>query len=549
VPNAGCRSCEVEEHARRSKSTMYNPTMDFSQASVHHFDPASMPNAFISAPRAMTLGAMSDAGFRGDQSQASEDEAGKARQYSSAVGSDASIDHSGHPVARPSPGFPVARAPYEPVSLQEGMQSRLAKDILRFLDATITQLRKQDPCKQAAIERMTRLVNTMWPRAQVKLYGSNVAGLSLPSSDLDFVICLPAVHKKAVAVAPGVLEGRNAINETSQKLLARTLKGESWIDPRSMKLIEKTAVPVIKVSTKDTRARMLQLDITFDSPGHHGIAALDLVSQIMQELPMIRPLVIVLKQFLNHRGLLTAYTGGLSSYGLFLLVTRYLQEQPSSWGDCGSLLMGFLDFYGNNVSSTSFAWHGSHVDHNTFSLPTLSFQFDPRSTGISVRTRLYFSRQTGPPAHTHAGPRQSPPWRPLGHTAPPNQFFRRNSFSDKGNVDSVRGPTPELSTRPPFQMHMPAGSSHHPEPNSFEHAMPYTLDTLLVEDPLNESNNVGRNAFRIFSVLRAFSDAHRALVASLEWDSQSTGEFHDDNEYPLLKCLLQNEDVVFNDLL
>ena len=85
----------------------------------------------------------------------------------------------------------------------------------------------------------------------MKLYGSYISGLCLPSSDLDFVVCLPAVHKKDLALAPGVLEGRNAINETSQKLLARELKGESWIDPRSIKVIERTAVPVIKVSTKD----------------------------------------------------------------------------------------------------------------------------------------------------------------------------------------------------------------------------------------------------------------------------------------------------------
>jgi hypothetical protein len=78
--------------------------------------------------------------------------------------------------------------------------------------------------------------------------------------------------------------------------------------------------------------------------------------------------------------------------------------------------------------------------------------------------------------------------------------------------------------------------------------LPYMLDPLWVEDPLNASNNVGRNAFRIFSVLRAFSDAHRALVASLEWDMQSAGECHDEGRYPLLKFLLQNEDVVFNDL-
>ena len=133
-------------------------------------------------------------------------------------------------------------------------------------------------------------------------------------------------------------------------------------------------------------------------------------------------------------------------------------------------------------------------------------------------------------------------------SASSTQFFRRNSFSDKGNVDAVRGATPAMSTRPPFPMQMPPGAAHHAQSHPFEHNMPYTLDPLLVEDPLNESNNVGRNAFRIFSVLRAFSDAHRALMASLEWDMQSTAEFHEDNEYPLLKCLLQNEDVVFKNL-
>lgn len=57
---------------------------------------------------------------------------------------------------------------------------------------------------------------------------------------------------------------------------------------------------------------------------------------------MIRPLVLVLKQFLLDRGLLTAYTGGLSSYCLFLMVAKYCQEQVPIWNDCGSLLMGYV---------------------------------------------------------------------------------------------------------------------------------------------------------------------------------------------------------------
>ena len=80
---------------------------------------------------------------------------------------------------------------------------------------------------------------------------------------------------------------------------------------------------------------------------------------------------------------------------------------------------------------------------------------------------------------------------------------------------------------------------------SLGHGRPFTFDPLFVEDPLSSGNNVGRNAFRIFQVQRAFSDAHRALVASLEWDITSSGELHDDVDYPLLKCLLHSEDVLY----
>lgn len=177
-------------------------------------------------------------------------------------------------------------------------------------------------------------------------------------------------------------------------------------------------------------------------------------------------------------------------------------------------------------------------------------KFDPRSTGISVKNRQYFSRFSGPIGVNSVAPTQVS-WRPLGiRPLPTTQFFRRYSFSDKGTIDAHQGANPSVIVRQAIPA--PVANTHKPPvpPNGdIEHAtMPYTLDPLLIEDPLNESNNVGRNAFRIFSVLRAFSDAHRALVASLEWDLQSTAEFQDDGEYPLLRCLLQNEDVVFNDI-
>ena len=317
---------------------------------------------FQTIPKATNPGAMSDAGYRADfESHASEDDmTGRyihSRPISSvatAAGSDISFEHSSpHYGNSAGVAFPPTRELYDPVSLH-GMQSRLATDVLRFLDSINLQLRQQENSRQKALSRMTRLVKAVWPRAQVKLYGSHATGLCLPCSDLDFVVCLPAVHKNTLALTPGALEGQNAINESSQRLLHRKLKGENWIDQKSMKLIEHTMVPVIKFTTKDAKSRVLQLDITFDGPEHHGLEAIMLVNDILEDLPMIRPIVIVLKQFLSDRGLLTAFTGGLSSYCLFLMVARYLQEQDSSWGDCGSLLLGFLDFYGNHVSSSTF---------------------------------------------------------------------------------------------------------------------------------------------------------------------------------------------------
>ena len=532
------------------------PAFDYTQGYVQptlfgaaSFDPECMPPFF---QKGQAVGAMSDAGVhRGEyESQFSEDEdqfgkvayAENGRRLSSGhtlAGSDVSIEptSSSHalqgPVGLPAPLSKDSHG----AGTGAGLQTRLTQDIFRFVASTDIQHRKLDRTRNAAVERMTRLVNTLWPRAQVKVYGSHVTALCLPSSDLDFVICLPAVHKNAPAVAPGVLEGRNAINETSQKLLARKLKGESWIDPRSMKLIERTVVPVIKVATKDTRARTVQLDISFDSTEHHGLEAVVMVKQIMEDLPMIRPLVLVLKQFLLDRALLTAYTGGLSSYCLFLMVARYLQEQPSSWVDCGSLLMGFLDFYGNC--------------------------FDPRCTGISVGRRQYFTRPNyaatqGQAAGQHmwAGVSPSPAVIPSPASAARGNtdFYRRNSFGENRSVDGLRGATgsPHIKS-PRFQSHggarygtrMPPPAVHVPVEVPMDHAMPFTFDPLFVDDPLSYGNNVGRNAFRIFQVQRAFSDAHRALVASLEWDIQSTGDLHENNDYPLLKCLLQSEDVFY----
>jgi len=207
----------------------------------------------------------------------------------------------------------------------------------------------------------------------------------------------------------------------------------------------------------------------------------------IQEFPLVRPLLLVLKQFLLDRGLLTAYTGGLSSYCLFLMVTRYLQEQSSSIGDCGSLLMGFLDFYGNC--------------------------FDPGVTGISVLRRQYFSRQ-----NTEQMAQIEQNQDEANHYSFPTGDAARGNLVERGMDDgascrssgkiSVKSSPSKFALKPPRIQNRSTSTLHtlhktnqqnHP-PRVEQTGRPFSFDPLFVEDPLTSTNNVGRNAFRINQV-------------------------------------------------
>lgn len=76
----------------------------------------------------------------------------------------------------------------------------------------------------------------------------------------------------------------------------------------------------------------VNLDVSFEGPRHNGVASSRYVVGRLAELPALRPLALALKQGLSERNLSDAYTGGLSSYALFLMVTRYVEEAAPNAG-------------------------------------------------------------------------------------------------------------------------------------------------------------------------------------------------------------------------
>ncbi|KAL8263520.1 hypothetical protein R6Q59_021650 [Mikania micrantha] len=246
-----------------------------------------------------------------------------------------------------------------------------------------------------AVKRVTRSLQVLWPRSRTNIFGSNATGLSLPTSDVDLVVCLPPVRNLEPIKEAGILEGRNGIKETCLQHAARYLANQEWVKNDSLKIVENTAIPIIMLVVevpcdaivsvdqeisargdggKHTDVQSIRIDISFKSPSHTGLQTTELVKQLTEQFPAATPLALVLKQFLADRSLDQSYSGGLSSYCLILLITRFLQHEHhygrSISQNFGGLLMDFFYFFGN--------------------------VFDPRRMRISVQgSGVYIDRERG----------------------------------------------------------------------------------------------------------------------------------------------------------
>lgn len=67
----------------------------------------------------------------------------------------------------------------------------------------------------------------------------------------------------------------------------------------------------------------LPIDISLNQL--NGISAGKIVNSYLAALPAVRPLVLVIKSFLNQRGMNEVYSGGLGSYSVICLVISFLQ--------------------------------------------------------------------------------------------------------------------------------------------------------------------------------------------------------------------------------
>ena len=127
------------------------------------------------------------------------------------------------------------------------------------------------------------------------------------------------------------------------------LKEQKWI--KQMVITENLSIKILRIITCEAYSE-LSIDISVDSSKHNGLKCVNLIKSYLKEYSVLKPITIALKAILQSANLHNPNKGGLSSYGLILMVVSYIQSQKENFSLkneqdlCGKIFYGFLKHYG-----------------------------------------------------------------------------------------------------------------------------------------------------------------------------------------------------------
>lgn len=208
------------------------------------------------------------------------------------------------------------------------------QDILDFYEYNREKMRINRMIVDKLFETIKYLVNSYLIDYDVNIFGSYSTNLCLDWSDLDIVLVSKTGNH----------------DPTALRKLCGIIQLQPW--KKSCILVENTTIPVVKIVTTDIFMNY-HIDISVQDSKHFGLKCVELVKLYLKEYEVLDLLIISLKNLLKCAGLNDPYKGGLSSYGLILLVVSFLQNQEDQ-GKCilkesmnlGRLFMEFLYYYG-----------------------------------------------------------------------------------------------------------------------------------------------------------------------------------------------------------
>ncbi|RHY44375.1 hypothetical protein DYB34_000443 [Aphanomyces astaci] len=341
------------------------------------------------------------------------------------------------------------------------LQARLHAEVSAFGAAHHTSAQLRRPGVLRVLEVVARIVQTAWPQAAVEPYGSFATHLNLPSSDVDLVV--GPFHSVRT-------DSLGDVQQLGDLLAAHSSSSCSDVTFTSIQILAHAAIPLLKVVAAVGGADLsVALDVTFWSPSHQGLASAALGLELCQGIPGLKEVTLVLKYYLAKRGMNDVYRGGLSSYGLLLMVAHVCLQKAS-----------------RHPTPTKSA----AVDEDDGAVALSDSQ---RAKGVRVAAALM--------AHVKA--EAAAPC--LGKLLMEVLHYYGNNFQPEVDVVTV-------------------GTSFRCVVHCLFSGLTWWVTasddlrrgaaaTLCVLDPLDGTNNVGRHCYRISHILRSFQDVSNSLTS------------------------------------
>ena len=231
---------------------------------------------------------------------------------------------------------------------------KLSENIVTFYNEIIYNNEIIFPLKKKLNSIVLKIINqsintSLKPYNIINLiiYGSQASGLSLPESDIDLLLIY--------------YDSNNSLEKLINELYKCLQMSHKFNNVTSL---PKASSPLIKIEYKINLSQLdiffLHMDISFHNifPNKTTIyfspslLIVKYIQRSIEYLPQSKNIIILIKKYLKNIGLNNYYTGGLSSFSIFLLVFSFYKYAIKILGNeivnnfyIGQFLIQFLDFY------------------------------------------------------------------------------------------------------------------------------------------------------------------------------------------------------------
>ncbi|KAE8839758.1 hypothetical protein PTNB73_04169 [Pyrenophora teres f. teres] len=213
---------------------------------------------------------------------------------------------------------------------------RLDMEIDKFYKYSKPTPHEQNARKQV-IDQVRNHVLEQVPKHHIEVFGSQITGLALPTSDIDFRLrSQRQVEDPKLAIWPPPEDERRKCVATLRDLFFKVFKKK-----RCYILIALRHARYPLIAAQDQRSGLdVQIVLANDT-----WLSREIMAKYMQEIPYLQKLYSVVKTILNVRGLSDVFRGGFGSYSLFMMVVASIKHMPHPRNDAAGALMNFLQFW------------------------------------------------------------------------------------------------------------------------------------------------------------------------------------------------------------